>query len=627
MNISSEAAKGTLCKNILIYGYCKYENKGCAFSHRKDNNGSAGSTAGSQKSAGANLAADKRKFNVNTPSFQPATAPVLTLSKKFAGLLPKVKDIPVFVPSATGPGTQTGSQPATGDFGNDALGTTEPLPSSVAPALALPERRFNTSTPSFTPQSTSAPPQTNPTLPTNPYMMNSATQPTDMYYQSAYPLQYHLYAPTPPPRLAPSHLPHQTDAQALFIDPKLREALQKRNEATLQTYPGGPEVVDVYHSVVPIAAVATSKVWKVPAAVYKGVSNVDGNVYALRKVEGVKVVNETPFRTIKRWHSLKCANIVRLHDAFTTLAFGTSALVVAYDFYPTASTLLEQHVIRRLAGRLEPLTEDLLWLYLAQLVNAMRTVHSKKLALRSSLDMSKIIVTSPGRIRLAGVGMSDILNWEDDDNEIALIGLPKHMENLQAQDIASLASIMVELATVMVPATRNDAGKWRGGLSADLAAAIDDLGHVRNLELYCKKHLAMRLLDMMEMLQNLNDYTEGQLATELENARLVRLMTKLNFIVDRPEWYSEAAGAAGWLENGPKYLVKLFRDYLFFQTDERGQPVTDLSRVLVNLNKLDAGIDEKFLLVSRDEKTCIVVSYKEVRDLVESVFRSLSRAK
>ena len=55
--------------------------------------------------------------------------------------------------------------------------------------------------------------------------------------------------------------------------------------------------------------------------------------------------------------------------------------------------------------------------------------------------------------------------------------------------------------------------------------------------------------------------------------------------------------------------------------------VTDLSRVLVTLNKLDAGIDEKFLLVSRDEKTCIVVSYKEIRDLLESVFRTITRGK
>ena len=69
----------------------------------------------------------------------------------------------------------------------------------------------------------------------------------------------------------------------------------------------------------------------------------------------------------------------------------------------------------------------------------------------------------------------------------------------------------------------------------------------------------------------------------------------------------------------------MFRDYIFFQYDEFGKPVVDLARVLTNLNKLDAGIDEKFLLVSRDEKNCIIVSYKEIRDTIDSLFRNLTR--
>lgn len=621
MNINLDSAKGTLCKNILIYGYCKYENKGCAFSHRRNNNANLGPGAAPAKSVATTPTSDKRKFNVNTPSFQPLTAPVQGLANKFAGLLPKVKDIPVFVPSGT-PAPPAQSTQSTGN-------QEQPMPTVTA--SGVPERKFNTSTPSFTPSqpAPAPPPQNTSSPPANPYLMNQPGPPTDMYYQSAYPLQYHLYAPAPPPRLAIAHSLHQADAHSLFIDSELRENLQKRNEATLQSYPGGPEIVDVYHTVVPIAAEGVSKIWKVSSSVYKGVSNVDGNVYALRKVENFKIVNETPFRTIKRWHGLQSANIVKLKDAFTTVAFGSPSLVVAYDYYPNASTLLEQHVNRRLGGRLEPLTEDILWLYLTQLVNAVRTVHKKKLAARSSLDLSKIIVTTTNRIRLAAVGMSDILNWEADDTEIARVGLPTYMENLQQEDIRTMARLMVDLTTVMNPVVQNDISKLKSsGLSTVFVAAIQDLSNTDDLESYICKHLAIRLLDVVDMLEDLNDYLEAQLSTELENARLVRLMTKINFIVDRPEWDDEAAAAAaGWTENGPKYLLKLFRDFVFFQTDEMGKPVTDLSRVLVALNKLDAGIDEKFLLVSRDEKTCIVVSYKEIRDLLESVFRTITRGK
>jgi hypothetical protein len=29
----AEAAKNKMCKNVTIYGYCRYEGKGCAFRH------------------------------------------------------------------------------------------------------------------------------------------------------------------------------------------------------------------------------------------------------------------------------------------------------------------------------------------------------------------------------------------------------------------------------------------------------------------------------------------------------------------------------------------------------------------------------------------------------------------
>jgi PAB-dependent poly(A)-specific ribonuclease subunit 3 len=28
-----ENAKDTLCRNVLIYGHCRYEDQGCAFNH------------------------------------------------------------------------------------------------------------------------------------------------------------------------------------------------------------------------------------------------------------------------------------------------------------------------------------------------------------------------------------------------------------------------------------------------------------------------------------------------------------------------------------------------------------------------------------------------------------------
>lgn len=80
-----------------------------------------------------------------------------------------------------------------------------------------------------------------------------------------------------------------------------------------------------------------------------------------------------------------------------------------------------------------------------------------------------------------------------------------------------------------------------------------------------------------------------------------------------------------WAETGDRYIIKLFRDYLYHQVDEMGRPVIDLSHVLTCLNKLDAGVDEQLTLFSRDEQSCLIVSYREIKNCVENSFRELAR--
>ena len=41
-----------------------------------------------------------------------------------------------------------------------------------------------------------------------------------------------------------------------------------------------------------------------------------------------------------------------------------------------------------------------------------------------------------------------------------------------------------------------------------------------------------------------------------------------------------------WSETGDRYIIKLFRDYVFHQVDEKGHPVMDLGHVLTCLNKV-----------------------------------------
>ena len=130
------------------------------------------------------------------------------------------------------------------------------------------------------------------------------------------------------------------------------------------------------------------------------------------------------------------------------------------------------------------------------------------------------------------------------------------------------------------------------------------------------------------------DRLSAELMSELENGRLVRLLCKFGFINERPEFARDLR----WSETGDRYIIKLFRDYVFHQVDEHGQPVVNLSHVLTCLNKvrftyrpdetegllivpqLDAGVDERIMLVSRDEQNCLVVSYREIKSCIDSAF-------
>lgn len=40
--------------------------------------------------------------------------------------------------------------------------------------------------------------------------------------------------------------------------------------------------------------------------------------------------------------------------------------------------------------------------------------------------------------------------------------------------------------------------------------------------------------------------------------------------------------------------------------------------------KLDAGTEEKIMLVARDEQSCLVVTYKEVKSCMEGAFQFVS---
>ncbi|RDX44097.1 hypothetical protein OH76DRAFT_1458144 [Lentinus brumalis] len=441
--------------------------------------------------------------------------------------------------------------------------------------------------------------------------------PTPMTY-TRQPLNYHLYTLPRPEALA----------HKFFISDDIREELQKRSETVHTTAPAGlglPEELQGYHTLVPLEPLGGErrKFGNWYSMVYRATSSNDGSTYVLRRIENFRLMQQSAFSNIEAWSRLRHPNVISVHEAFTTRAFNDSSLVVVYDDHPNAQTLYEAHIKPkppqyqngRLQAQSNRITERTIWSYVIQIANAIKAVHDAGLAVRL-IDPTKILVTGKNRVRIGSCGVVDVLT-HDAQTDIAF---------LQQDDLTMFGALIFILCCNNLAAMNNmqkaidHLGRY---YSADLKSValflISKSGSHKNIgQLF--DMIGSRLLTELDEAENAVDRLEGELMTELENARLVRLLCKFGFINERPEHNHETR----WSETGDRYIIKLFRDYVFHQVDEMGRPVVNLTHVLACLNKLDAGTDERIMLVSRDEQSCLVVSYREVKACIDSAFRCVT---
>lgn len=643
-----DSFKGTQCRNIIIHGYCKFENEGCQFNHgnSKETEGQTTDEVPTQRS----MTPLNVKFNAKTSSsFTPGKSPAVRS--------PDFSSLPAFQP-----GAPVNDQPMLAD-GPQISGTMSPsLMNSNATAFAP---SFNPyASESFTPSvSAGGIPSSqelagtlhgsNPSIPSpvpsNPYV-NSAGLPSGgmlgvghpmqglppppppgalpvnpiTQFPTVYPpthsvLQYHLYAPDPPPHLKIPLKPNERTPETLFINNHLRDRLVKNNQTALQVFPRGslPDIVGDYFGLVPMDfhnRTSDKKRYNGHKnSLYKVFSNLDGKIYFMRRIHDVKITDSAqvskPFQT---WSHLRSANITVLKDSFVTSAFNDSSLCMVFDYYPQSQSLYETY---GLANSVNELNQEYLWAFLVQLTIALQEVHSNGLAL-NDLDWKKVIVTGePGRIKVTDIGVYDTLNYHQE-------GRMLHTE--QQQNYLSLAELLLNLVQRLCGAS--------GPLDDVKSYHIDPLfkkciqylqdtsNNNKNIEDFTKL-FSHKVLSVVNSLQYNSEYLEQQLSRELGNARLFRLMCKLNAIYGRLESRIDI----NWAESGEKFPIILFFDYVFHQKDDTGKNVMDLTHVLRCLNKLDAGVSERLMLVTPDEMNCIIISYKELKDLIDSTFRALTQ--
>jgi len=593
--------KNRTCRNVIIHGYCKYEHSGCEFNHDLSTN---------RPSPGSPEV--KSKLRVDSPIFNPSNFrtmdslsmnPAVTYSPQNPYYPPPVDN--TFI----------------GDI-NTSYGYYGNQPAFIPPMNAMNGYGFN---------GAGSMPAISPLNNINTYYLSTQMQdptrqspiemlPLNTKIAPPQPLQYHLYTSPLLPHMSGTQ--NQKTIHSFFIPDKLREELQKKNEAVTDVldasspeYQNFPKELHVYHSFNIIKeSEKSTKTFGYPTSVYKSISSVDGRAYALRRVEGYRLANEMAMKSIENWRRIDHSNIVSLKEAFTTKAFGDHSLIFVYDYYPLSVTLESKYLSSPNQGNEMP--ESSLWSIIIQITSALKAIHSAGLAARI-LKPSKILVTDKNRIRLNCCGMFDLLKYDGGKNYL----------HYQQEDLLHFGQLIVSLACGSNVAIQN------------LSSSIDYISRHHSLDLksvilyLLSKPNPMKNIDdilsmtgprVLQELDNTNhyvDYLQNELSRELENGRLVRLLCKLGTINERPEFDMDPT----WSETGDRYLLKLFRDYTFHQVDENGKPFIDIAHIIQCLNKLDVGIEEKIMLMSRDEQSCLIVSYKELKHCIEQAFQDLRK--
>jgi PAB-dependent poly(A)-specific ribonuclease subunit 3 len=413
-----------------------------------------------------------------------------------------------------------------------------------------------------------------------------------------------------------------------------------------------------------------------PSTVFQVTHRHDGHLYCLRRFDTVRSVSAKIASTVlSRWtmatnpnHRLSSPdgassplqnhpNIVPLSQCFVA----QRAVFFVHHFVDGAQTLKDRFCldprIQRKPPRPPPIlhhstativptliTEAVLWSVITQVVSAIQAVHTNHLAVQT-LDWQHVLISivpvsssssssssETVRVRLGCVGIMDALEFES----------RKPVVDLQREDLRRLGRLILSLCTgtCVTAATTSDANLLRqcqhfasqhfSAEVVNLCMTLIQSGSVQQQQqqqpplsiVDVSRALSQRLLDEQETAYRALDRTTQALAAEYDSGRAMRLMLKLAFVNERPEFGHDRR----WSQSGDCYILMLFRDFVFHQADGAGYPVMDLGHVVTALNKLDAASEEQIVLASRDGHSLLVVTYADVARCLEAAFAELASA-
>lgn len=464
----------------------------------------------------------------------------------------------------------------------------------------------------------------------------------------------------PPRRWPPTPTPTPTSAAPapsaptdMYANGGLRESARAEVAVLLgRAHPAlaVPELVGAYYAVVPLEPgprPAFGRAGGPHTLTYKAVSAARGTATALVRVVGPPPAGSVQIqRAGQAWRNVQHPALLCLKEVFTTRQFGAAAVagsasrgvlpanevVFAYEFASRADTL---HNVF-LGGmppdhRFHPLAESTLWAIASQLLSALATVHANRLALRDALSTARVLVTGRNRVRVSCVGLSDAFDPQGADHVPATGPGGRHTNHdrataLQREDLANLGLLLATLALRIDPKLVRsgvmmcsddivvDALRRVCPYSEDFALLVGTLRSAARPGAQVTTTQVLNLVGPRMAMELGNVWThcdalESKLFVEFDSSRMFRLMGLLGFVNER----GDAGVEPQWSETGDRYLLKLFRDYVFHRVDAHGSPILDMAHVVECLSRLDVGSPEQVLLSSRDGASLLVATYEDLR--------------
>ena len=396
--------------------------------------------------------------------------------------------------------------------------------------------------------------------------------------------------------------------------------------------PRVPEVVQhKYHSLLLLDSnPGSSQILGYKTCAYKALSTTDPFVYCLRRVDGFRLSNfDLVQEAIEKWSEIKHPNIVAVRQAFATSEFQDfegqgegGSLVYVYDYIDLAQTLEAWHE----SNELKPVHPTVLWDVIVQAALALRLIHSRNLAARC-VHPSKLLVSSRFRIHLNCVGLIDAIQHQ------ALGSHPEAssrstMADFQKQDLAALGRVVLSLGL---------GKRWHDVETADISSLLSEAKQslpesvVKVADaLLAPSPNAETIVAMSgpfiafkaEQLETTQDVLVSELRKFVDISRLNKILVKICAIADRVNLLDDWR----WSCTGDRYIVQLFKDYVFCQNDEMGRPFLDVGHVTDCLAKVDIGSFEPVMLMNRDGSSVLVTNYNDIRRCIESSFKEIADA-